>query len=317
GKGILFSVLGNGSNGDMVLLNQFVTRVSHAAQDKNTATKDRIACVSLLGYTQFENSGKVLGAMLGTSNPPELQLAAIASLARLGDLRGVSMLTDKTTWSGFTPRVRSAVIAALVSKPEFITVLFAAIKQGVISAPEISSTDRERLIKNKNAEISKQAGVLFKEFEGGGRMKVYQDLRSILTKDGDAAAGKTVFQRVCSVCHTHSGSGGKVGPDLTGISNQPADALLLHILVPNYEVLPAYQAILVQTNTGQSISGRLEAETENSITLRTAFGTEESILRANITSLVNSGLSLMPEGLERSMTKDELRNLIAFLKAGG
>ncbi|HMF73620.1 MAG TPA: PVC-type heme-binding CxxCH protein, partial [Flavitalea sp.] len=84
GKGILFSVLGNGSNADIMLLNQFITRVSHAAQDKNTATKDRVTCASLLGFTQFENSGKVLGAMLGTSNPPELQLAAIASLARLG-----------------------------------------------------------------------------------------------------------------------------------------------------------------------------------------------------------------------------------------
>jgi putative heme-binding domain-containing protein len=72
--------------------------------------------------------------------------------------------------------------------------------------------------------------------------------------------------------------------------------------------------ILIQTKNGQSISGRLEAETENSITLRTAFGTEESILRTNITTLSNSGLSLMPEGFEKSMTKDELRNLIAFLK---
>jgi putative membrane-bound dehydrogenase-like protein len=316
-KGILFSVLGNGSDGDVAQLNQFIARVSRAAQDKNTPTGERIVCANLLGYTQFENAGKVLGSMLTTSNPPELQLAAISSLARLGDLRGLSMLTVKTTWSGYTPRVRSAVIAALVSKPEFTTVLFAAIRQGVISAPEISSMDRERLLKNKNADISKQAGDLFKEFEGGGRMKVYQDYRSILTKEGDAVAGKKVFLRVCSVCHTHSGSGGKVGPDLTGINNQPADALLLHILVPNYEVLPAYQAILVQTKNGQSISGRLEAETENSITLRTAFGTEESILRTNITSLVNSGLSLMPEGLERSMTKDELRNLVAFLKAGG
>ena len=297
-------------------LKQFIALVSDAAQDKNNSTSNRVACANLLGYTQFENSGKVLGSLLTTSNPPELQLAAIASLARIGDPRGLSMFTDKTTWAGYTPRVRSAVIAALVSKPEFITILFAAIKQGVITAPEISSMDREMLLKNENADISKQAGLIFKDFEAGGRMKVYQDYRRILSKGGDAVAGKKVFVRVCSVCHTHSGSGGKVGPDLTGISNQPADALLLHILAPNYEVLPAYQAILVKTKNGQSISGRLKAETENSITLSTAFGTEESILRTNITSLLNSGLSLMPEGLERSMTKDELRDLIVFLKAG-
>ncbi len=91
--------------------------------------------------------------------------------------------------------------------------LFTAIRQGVIFAPEISSMDRERLMKNSNAEISKQASVLFKEFEGCGRMKVYQDYRSTLSKNGDDEAGKKIFQRICSTCHSHSGEGGKVGPE--------------------------------------------------------------------------------------------------------
>jgi putative heme-binding domain-containing protein len=128
--------------------------------------------------------------------------------------------------------------------------------------------------------------------------------------------GKAIFQQVCASCHTYAGVGGTVGPDLTGVKNQPIDALLLHTLVPNYEVYPAYQAILVETSDGRSLSGRLVAETENSLTLRTAFGTDESILRANITSLTNTGRSLMPDGLEQSMTKDELARLIAYLKSG-
>ncbi|HEY1062229.1 MAG TPA: hypothetical protein VGE44_11120, partial [Daejeonella sp.] len=98
--------------------------------------------------------------------------------------------------------------------------------------------------------------------------------------------------------------------------NQPADALLLHILVPNYEVLPAYQSISISTNDGRSFSGWLVSENENSLTLRTTFGTDESILRRNISSLSNSGLSLMPDGLEQSISKDEMVKLIAYLKGG-
>ncbi len=209
------------------------------------------------------------------------------------------------------------MIAALVSKPAFIDVLFSAIEQGVIAAPEIPSADRERLIKDKNPAVSARAGALFKELEGGGRMQVYRDYRPILDQPADAARGKAVFLRVCSACHTYAGEGGKVGPDLTGVRNQPADAILLHTLVPNYEVYPAYQAISVQTSDGRSLSGWLLAETESSLTLRTAFGTEESVLRSNITSLTNSGRSLMPDGLEQTMTKEELAQLIAFLKSGG
>lgn len=92
---------------------------------------------------------------------------------------------------------------------------------------------------------------------------------------------------------------------------------MLHTLVPNYEVYPAYQAVLVKTTDGRALSGRLLAETENSLTLRTAFGTDETILRTNINSLTNTGRSLMPEGLEQSITKDELAQLIAYLKSGG
>ena len=147
-------------------------------------------------------------------------------------------------------------------------------------------------------------------------MKVYNDYRASFSPNGDAKLGKAVFQKVCSACHTYQNVGGKVGPDLTGVKNQPADALMLHILVPNYEVLPAYQSVSVKTNDGRYFSGWLVSENENSLTLRTTFGTDESILRKNVSTLSNSGLSLMPDGLEQSITKDEMSKLIAYLKAG-
>ena len=145
-------------------------------------------------------------------------------------------------------------------------------------------------------------------------MKVFRAHRGLLTKPGDPASGATVFARVCAACHTYHGTGGKVGPDLSGVRNQPADALLLHILVPNYEVVPAYQTITVATDDGRTLAGWLASETDTSLTLRTAFGVEETVLRRNIASLSASGLSLMPDGLEQAMTTDELVNLIAYLK---
>ncbi|HEY1111855.1 MAG TPA: c-type cytochrome, partial [Opitutaceae bacterium] len=161
-----------------------------------------------------------------------------------------------------------------------------------------------------------EAETLFKDLEGGDRMAVYRKYRDALNASAEPAKGKAVFAKVCATCHMHSGEGGKVGPDLTGVRNQPADALLLHILVPNYEVYPSYQTLAVTTQDGRSISGWLAAETESSLTLRTAFGTEENVLRKNIASLTASGLSLMPDGLEAAMTQDEVSQLIAFLKSG-
>ena len=285
------------------------------ALDETAPKRQRTSAVALLGNATFERSGATLGALLDARHPAEIQLQAVRALDRLGDPRGAELLVREQNWSRYTAPVRESVITTLTSKPKMIAVLFDAIRRGVVKPPEISSPKRTLLLKNSDTAIRQDAETLFQELESGDRMKVYRAHRELLAQPGDATRGAEVFTRVCSACHTHQGKGGKVGPDLTGVRNQPADALLLHILVPNYEVVPAYQTITVATDDGRNLSGWLAGETDNSITLRTAFGTEETVLRKNIASLTASGLSLMPDGLEQTMTKDELVNLIAFLKS--
>ncbi len=316
-KGLLYAIQGNNpSSASVVSLDNFIGKVLSQADNQAEKTRVRLLATALLGYTNFERSQDVLKKMLAPRTPPELLLEAVSAITRLNDSRGAVLLTGKEAWSNYTPRVKSAVIAALVSKPAFTNELLTAIEKGTITGVEISSADRVRLMKDKSPEVSDRAKVLFKELEGGDRMNVYQEYRKILSASADPKLGKAVFQRSCSACHTYLGQGGKVGPDLTGVKNQPADALLLHIVVPNYEVLPAYQTISISTNDGRSFSGWLVSETENSLTLRTPFGTDESILRKNIASLSNSGLSLMPDGLEQAITKEEMATLIAYMKAG-
>ena len=275
-----------------------------------------MSAVSLLGYTDFDFAGGKLGALLDARQPPELQLQAVRALERIADPRGGALLIAKENWARFTPQIREAAIATLTSSPALIEVLFGAIKAGVVAPAEISSTRRTQLLKHANAQVKAQADALFKDLEGGDRMAVYRAYRDALNASADPAKGKAVFAKVCATCHMHNGEGGQGGPDLTGVRNQPADALLLHILVPNYEVYPSYQTLAVATQDGRSVSGWLAAETESNLTLRTAFGTEENVLRKNIASLAASGLSLMPDGLEQAMTQDEVSQLIAFLKSG-
>jgi putative heme-binding domain-containing protein len=57
------------------------------------------------------------------------------------------------------------------------------------------------------------------------------------------------------------------------------------------------------------------AETDASLTLRTASGAEETILRGAVAATAAAGVSLMPDGLEQTMTRQELADLIAHLKS--
>jgi putative membrane-bound dehydrogenase-like protein len=311
---VLGALLGE-EPGATELIRAFLRSVAERSIDPAVPARERMFAVGLLAYSDFEFAGGTLAKLLDTRQPPEVQLQAVRALERIGDPRGGRTLITKENWGRYTPQVREAVLASLTARPALIAVLFEAIRAGVIAAPEISSVRRTQLLKHADPTVQEQAKTVFKELEGGDRMQVYRTFRETLNEKADLARGREAFVKVCSACHTHKGLGGKVGPDLTGIRNQPADAILLHVLVPNYEVAPNYQTLSVVTQDGRSFSGWLAAESEGSVTLRTTTGNEETVPRKNITSLTASGISLMPDGLEQTMAKEDVTNLIAFLKS--
>ena len=169
-------------------------------------------------------------------------------------------------------------------------------------------------MKHKDEAIKNRATALFKDLTPGDRMKVYEESKSVLARKADPKNGHAVFQKNCTTCHVFAGEGHTVGPDLTGIRNQPSEVILLHIVVPEYEIVPIYTAYNVETKDGQSFAGLLAAETPSAITLRMAQGVEQKIPRAEIASMVANRLSLMPQELEKAMSRQELADLIAFLK---
>ncbi len=310
-----FGALLGGAGRKEASVQAFLQAVAERALDGQASTRERTSAVSLLGYADFDKASGTLSQLLDARQPPELQVQAIRAIERIGDARGGALLIAKENWGRYTPRVREAVLTTLTARPALILVLFEAIKGGVIAAPEISSVRRTALMKHNDAKVRAAAETIFKDLEGGDRMQVYRTYRELLATSTDVARGREAFQKACSACHTYQGAGGKVGPDLTGIRHQPADAILLHILVPNYEVYPSYQTVTVTTQDGRSVSGWLAAESEASLTLRTAAGTEETVARREIATLSASGLSLMPDGLEQTMEKQDVGNIVAFLKS--
>ncbi len=295
----------------------FINEVIATARDVTEDSARRKVAIELLGFVEEAESLPVLSTCLATGEHPDIQLAAVKALARMETPEAAMLLTSEQLWSGYAPRLRSAVISVLVSRSSYIKILFDAVEVGIVQAAQIPSSDRQRMMKSKQEDIQIRAQSIFKELEAGDRMQVYEDFRSTVDENGNPGHGKAVFTKICAACHAYAGEGGQVGPDLTGIKNQPVDALLLHTIVPNYEVYPSYQATMVETKDDQNLSGWIKAESDHSITLRTAYGTDEQILRSNIRSIYNTGRSLMPDGLEQTVSREEVNDLMAFLRSGG
>ena len=108
-----------------------------------------------------------------------------------------------------------------------------------------------------------------------------------------------------------------MAPDLASTKNKSAADLLIAILDPNREAQPNYNTYSVRTQDGKIFTGVIAAESANSITLRRAEGKDEVILRTNIEQLVANGISLMPEGLEKDVSRQDLADVIAFVKSIG
>jgi putative heme-binding domain-containing protein len=92
------------------------------------------------------------------------------------------------------------------------------------------------------------------------------------------------------------------------------EQLLVDILQPSKAIDNNYVSYSIVTADGQSLVGIIAAETATSVTLKMPENKVVSLLRGEIEELRSNGISLMPDGLEREITKQDMVDLISFIK---
>ena len=140
--------------------------------------------------------------------------------------------------------------------------------------------------------------------------------------DRNFEQGKTMFAAAfCSSCHTIQGEGGNIGPDLTQIGNRfSTKDMLESILDPNKVVSDQYAATVFVMKDGSSVVGRLTNEDDKTYFVSQnpfAPQTLREILKTDVASTKLSRVSLMMPGLINSLNNEELKDLLAYLMAGG
>jgi putative heme-binding domain-containing protein len=138
--------------------------------------------------------------------------------------------------------------------------------------------------------------------------------RQVLERKGDPLEGEKVYMASCSVCHRSHAQGYVVGPNLESVAGRDPESLLTDILDPNRALAPQYQVYVVKTAT-QELSGVIALETGASLTLRGPMAVDTVVARDEVKELRPWPASLMPEGLEASLTPQNLADLLAYLGA--
>jgi putative membrane-bound dehydrogenase-like protein len=144
-----------------------------------------------------------------------------------------------------------------------------------------------------------------------------RDLEALLS-GGDAQRGRAVFfdqKAACAACHRIGSDGGDVGPDLTKIGSVRAGQDLLEsIAFPSASFAQGYQSYRVTTTDGRSVVGVIEEKSERFVFLREQSGARRRLMLSDVESMDRLPTSLMPEGLSNVMSRDQLRDLLAFLE---
>jgi len=150
------------------------------------------------------------------------------------------------------------------------------------------------------------------------RIERLRKLEPLLAAGGDVGRGRRIFfgeKVACYNCHTIGNQGGHVGPDLTGVGAiRSGHDILEAIVFPSASFVPGFEIYNVETRT-ETYSGVRGEDTTDMVTLVTGPHAEIRIPRKQIVSMKPSSISLMPEGLDESLTRSEFIDLLAFLQS--
>jgi len=140
-----------------------------------------------------------------------------------------------------------------------------------------------------------------------------------LLTGGDRDRGRAVFfgnKAACGACHRVGDEGGTVGPDLTKVGGIRASRDLLEsIVLPSATFAQGYETYKVDLADGWTAAGVIARRTAGGVVLRDATGAEVRVPTAAVERMTRDRTSLMPDGLVKAVTPDELRDLFAYLRS--
>lgn len=284
------------------------------APDANAPPSDRAAALRMLGRgaSQQQEDLMVLASFLSPQSAHESQSAAADTLGKRRDAQSTGLLLHG--WKVYGPVLRTQVLDALLSRADGADGLLDAVEHREMSPAEIDPARRQRLLLNKSASIRARAVKLLAAATNSDRAKVVESYREALTLTGDVIRGKELFAKTCAICHQLGEVGMAVGPDLASIGNKIPEGLLTSILDPNQAIEPRYTAYLAETQSGDSYTGILASESGNAISLVVPGGQQKIFLRTDLKILHSAGLSLMPDGLEAGLSRQDVADLIALIR---
>jgi len=297
--------------------------LNQIVQDEKTPTDFRLKALSArlmsdpnLSASEFD----MISGYLGPKNesPIRQEASRLLTQAKLSEPQLINLANDQVANAdvfllpdlinaykgGKSETAGKALITALEKSKDHLDNLSVADMQKLFETyPQSVQTASEPLIATLK---EKQAS----------RLQELEKLQAQLER-GDVANGRAIFfgKGTCLGCHSVAGKGGDFGPDLSNIGEiRSRHDILEAIMYPSASFAREHETSKIVTKTG-SYLGIIKEQLPDVIMIATGPGSIVRVPRNEIVSIEPDNVSMMPPGLLKSLSTQEISDLIAYLES--
>ncbi len=251
-------------------------------------------------------------------NNADLQAAAVRALSTLGNDKTPAVLLER--YGKLSGEARADVISTLLSRPAWTKSLLTSIGGGAVPSGDLHAYHVRQILSFKNPELDdllKKHWGEVRESTADRREQVAawkKELGPRVLAKANLGNGRRVYSKTCQNCHRLFGTGGQIGPEITGSNRANLDYVLENMLDPSAVVGRDYQMTVVALNDGRVISGLLKQESDSALTIQT-INDKVVVPLAEIEERSLTNISMMPDRQLDALTKDEVRDLVAYLSS--
>ncbi|MCH9725994.1 MAG: ThuA domain-containing protein [Planctomycetes bacterium] len=288
--------------------------------DKNADRPTRLTYIEILGQLKTKQAIGPLTSILSLSGSDTHSLKRVALQALMNFNNpsiGKSILGRYHSTLLDEHDVRSTAQRVLASRKAWSKQFLNEINAWRIKANTVPLDVVQQMALHDDPEIKDGIKKHWGKIRGTSPKEKQQEMKRVakLVKSGggDLTSGKALFTKSCAVCHTLFGEGGKAGPKLTGYERDNLNFMLLAVVDPSAAIREEFTNFLVVTDDGRTVTGLIDEQTTKTLTLKDVKGQAILINKEEIEELKALDLSLMPDGLTKNLTDQQVKDLFSYI----
>ncbi len=294
-----------------------VAKALQIVANEKAKPQERATLVQIFGEIREPRCVSVLLAVATKSRDDSLRAAALGSLQAYNDPQVPAAIIPLL--SSFPADVRETAQSLLASRPAWALAFLKAIDAGTAEKKLVPQTIVRKLLFHDDKNLAALVGKHFGAVQGSTTAEMRQDIDRyagiVAGGAGNPYSGKKLYAANCGKCHTLFSEGGKIGPELTAYKRDDLKTMLLNVVNPSAEIREGFENYLIYTADGRALNGFLVDQDAKVVVLRGVEGQTVSVERDNIERMAPVPRSLMPEGVLKPLSPQDVRDLFAYLRA--